>query len=276
MIMVLGITGTGKSTFINFLKPDSVQVGNTLESGKIQFLECKRENNLSEVFPTVDTPGFDDSKLSDAAIFTQIAEYLAAQFSLGIPLRGMIYIHQIQGTRMRGSEKQSLKTFERLCQGPTNLRNVMFLTTGWDSFQDPRILARREQELIKKYWTPMMQRGARVERFPETQDQAKHLIMKLVSEGEDLVFDIQPELLMQEKRTSGASMAEWYKEHFGQEMDKSIGARIQEKIRKEKNKLRYKLSALKGSRALIQVFSSVVGIILVSLNFFTIFGAIGM
>ena len=39
MVLVMGVTGAGKSTFINALKPESVTVGHTLESSKrITFL----------------------------------------------------------------------------------------------------------------------------------------------------------------------------------------------------------------------------------------------
>lgn len=35
MILVMGVTGAGKSTFVNALKPESVTVGHTLESSKL-------------------------------------------------------------------------------------------------------------------------------------------------------------------------------------------------------------------------------------------------
>lgn len=34
MVLVMGVTGAGKSTFVNALKPESVTVGHNLESSK--------------------------------------------------------------------------------------------------------------------------------------------------------------------------------------------------------------------------------------------------
>ncbi|KAK3987598.1 P-loop containing nucleoside triphosphate hydrolase protein [Cladorrhinum sp. PSN332] len=199
MIMVMGVTGAGKSTFINLLKPGSVEVVHGLKSGSAppQAVQISLDKSNQRSVTLVDTPGFDDSDRSDADVFQQITRHLAVQHALDIPLKGIIYLHQIHETRMRGSEKRYLDALRRLCGGTEKLGNLVFLTTRWD-FVDQRVGIQREQELIDKHWAPMLDRGARVMRFPRSRKEANAMILRLTGIGNNLVLDIQKELVDQE------------------------------------------------------------------------------
>src|SRR3569833_1312946 len=63
----------------------------------------------------VDTPGFDDTWRTDAEVVAEITEYMAAQYALKIPLRGIIYLHQIHENRMKGSGRRYVVLFCVLC-----------------------------------------------------------------------------------------------------------------------------------------------------------------
>lgn len=62
----------------------------------------------------VDTPSFDDTKRWDAGMLEQIVEFLCAQYELGIPLKGITYMHRITDQKTSGSAQQYLEMFTRL------------------------------------------------------------------------------------------------------------------------------------------------------------------
>lgn len=47
-----------------------------------------------------DTPGFDDSKLSDTEVLTRLANWLEYTYDDGTRLTGLIYVHPVNETRM--------------------------------------------------------------------------------------------------------------------------------------------------------------------------------
>jgi predicted GTPase len=74
---VVGPTGSGKSTFVNLASGSSLLVGEGLES-------CTADIQASNPFMLdgrrlilFDTPGFDDSNLSDVEILRRVATYLS-------------------------------------------------------------------------------------------------------------------------------------------------------------------------------------------------------
>ncbi len=129
----------------------------------------------------VDTPGFDDTWRSDAEILTEITEFLATQYMLKIPLKGIIYLHQIHENRMRGSARNFLEMFRLLC-GEHALKNVVMVTTRWDQIEPQQRgeALRREQELIDKWWAPMLKKGSHVTQFSGSRAEAEAIVLQLV------------------------------------------------------------------------------------------------
>jgi hypothetical protein len=144
----------------------------------------------------VDTPGFDDTYRSDAEVLEEITEFLALQYALKIPLKGIIYLHQIHENKMKGSARQYLEVFRSLC-GDHALRNVMLVTTRWDRVDQHELgdALRREQELIDKWWGSMQKMGAQVTQFHGSRGEAEAMILELVRERPSVVLDIQRELV---------------------------------------------------------------------------------
>ncbi|KAF7523146.1 hypothetical protein G7054_g11868 [Neopestalotiopsis clavispora] len=202
MILVMGETGVGKSTFINALKPNSVEVGHTLKSvqSRPQAVQIHLDEEGQNSITVVDTPGFDDSHRPESEVFTEITEFLAAQYAAKIPLKGVIFLHRIQDNRMRGSARTHLDTFRSLC-GEEALANVMLVTTFWNkvpSYERGEYL-RREQELIDDYWSPMQKKGSIVAKFDGSKEAAESLILQLAFSEREVVLDIQRELVDDQK-----------------------------------------------------------------------------
>lgn len=112
----------------------------------------------------VDTPGFDDTTRSDAEILERIVQFLCTQYELGIPLKGIIYMHRITDNRMSGSAQRYFEMFMRLC-GDHNLENVVLLTTMWGEIKDEGKGLQRERELRREFWTEMEKNGSTIRRF---------------------------------------------------------------------------------------------------------------
>ncbi|KAH8202587.1 hypothetical protein TruAng_003298 [Truncatella angustata] len=182
MILVMGETGVGKSTFINALKPDSVEIGHRLKSVQsgpqaVQvYLDEEDQNSVT----VVDTPGFNDSHRPDSEVLAEVTEYLAAQ--------------------MKGSARKYLEVFRSLC-GDEALSNVMLVTTFWNKVRDDELgdYLRREQELIDDYWEPLQRKGSVIAQFDGSKEAAESLILQLAQHRRPVILDIQRELVDDDK-----------------------------------------------------------------------------
>jgi hypothetical protein len=146
----------------------------------------------------VDTPGFDDTKRSDAEILEEIVSFLCAQYELGIPLKGIIYMHRITDNRMSGSALRYFDMFVRLC-GEQNLENVVLLTTMWSELKDHGKGLERERELRRDFWSTMEKRGSTIRQFNGSRSMAEAFVCRLMRK-QDVVLHIQEELVDQGKR----------------------------------------------------------------------------
>ncbi|KAH7146868.1 P-loop containing nucleoside triphosphate hydrolase protein [Dactylonectria estremocensis] len=202
IILVLGVTGAGKSYFLNQLKSHSVEEGHSLRSETTQcnavqiFLDYEEKRSIT----VVDTPGFDDTTRPHGEVLAEITEFLAAQHTLGVPLRGLLYLHKITDNRMTGSSITYLRLLESLV-GDHALENLILVTTMWNKLRDEDRgqALRHEQELLDDYWGPMEEKGSYVAQFDGTPDSAYALIFQLAGK-DSVVLDVQKEI-MDEDRT---------------------------------------------------------------------------
>lgn len=139
----------------------------------------------------IDTPGFDDTKRTDAEILAEITTILTLQHEFGILLKGIIYIHRISDQRFGGSAVKTLDIFQRLC-GKDALKNVVLVTSRWKDV-DPQTGADRERELREKFWSFMLRSGSRMSRFHGDRESAFGLVSQLLAK-ESIVLEIQREI----------------------------------------------------------------------------------
>ncbi|KAK1779259.1 P-loop containing nucleoside triphosphate hydrolase protein [Copromyces sp. CBS 386.78] len=221
IILIMGVTGVGKSTFINQLKPGSAVVGHTMESTTQtpQAVKIVLDEAKTESVTVVDTPGFDDTWRSDERVLEEIAEYMATQYVLGVPLKGIIYMHSITEVRMKGSSLKFLNMFQSLC-GDEAMKKVTLVTTHWDAIkpEDMANALRREQELINRWWAPMLQKGSWTTQYHGTRESAEALVLELAEDDDGIVLDVQRELVDDNKRLGDTRAGLPFKQQLDKEM----------------------------------------------------------
>ncbi|KAF9533597.1 hypothetical protein CPB83DRAFT_845536 [Crepidotus variabilis] len=198
IIAVMGPTGTGKSTFVNTVAGrDASPVGDDLSSctKEIKVVECEVQGRQIVL---VDTPGFNDTNLTDMDILRMIADWLKQTYEEGIELCGLLYFHRITDNRMAGSPLRLLDTFKNIC-GTAACKNVILTTTMWDEVDETQG-CQREEELRKNYWHTMITFGARTARFSNTAPSACDIISRVDADTR------LPVLLQKELVTLGKSL----------------------------------------------------------------------
>ncbi|KAF4468821.1 hypothetical protein FALBO_4287 [Fusarium albosuccineum] len=199
-IAVMGVTGSGKSSFISVCSGKSVQIGHSLDA-------C---TSTVDVYPfdlspdctvyLIDTPGFDDTNKSDTEVLSEIAAWLSDSYQNKIRLHGIIYLHRITDVRMQGSAKKNLIMFKELC-GRDALKKVILATTMWDKVSSDEA-EKREAELIETpdFWGWMLGKGSSCQRHDNTALSARRIVNTLASDGKLITTDLQRQLV-DEKRT---------------------------------------------------------------------------
>ncbi|KAK4683068.1 hypothetical protein QC764_121860 [Podospora pseudoanserina] len=197
MIFIMGLSGSGKSRFVNLLRQNSVREGAGLQSEtqECQIVQLRLKDKLVSV---VDTPGFGDSRKTDAEILSTISDFLILQHAAGFRLSGIIWLHPIEQQRMRRPDLQALTMFHDLC-GKDALSAVTLLTTRWDHVKDERTGAMRERELRRSFWKDMIDHGANAQRFNGSSEMAKSIVRRLLR-NKPVILQIQKDSMESGKR----------------------------------------------------------------------------
>lgn len=179
IILVMGITGAGKSYLISKMTGQDVEVGHSLKSCTSKVEEVEMKLSDGSIVKLLDTPGFDDTNISDTDILETVSSYLYDMYTQNVKVTGIIYTQRISDIRMQGASMKSLKMFQKLC-GDKMLNNVVLLTTRWDSVEE-KLGEQREKELEENFWEHMINKGSKVMRYRDEHDIAKvmaHLLGK--------------------------------------------------------------------------------------------------
>ncbi|KAK3670594.1 hypothetical protein LTR78_009562 [Recurvomyces mirabilis] len=231
-IAVMGVTGAGKSTFIQTASDLDVGIGHELQSFTAE-VEPFEFDYAGLHITLIDTPGFNDTTRSETEVLRSIADWL--DFSYRNPphlkLTGIIYLQSIMDPRMYGSSLRNLKMFKELV-GPEPLQNVVLATTRWGQLSksgEVDMGESREKQLCddETYWKPMISRGSRVARFEDTRDSALNLILSLI-EAQPKVLQIQSELVDQKKDL----------------IDTSAGTAVNEEVKRLESKYKEELQQI--------------------------------
>ncbi|CAA7262283.1 unnamed protein product [Cyclocybe aegerita] len=209
IVPVMGPTGAGKSTFINFaLGREMTKAGHGTTSCTSDPLPIVLDNP----FPgdphfrrcrlvLLDTPGFDDTHHEDVEILRRIARWLEKSCREGNLVGGVLYFHDISAKRFTGTARQNLVMFSRLC-GQDALEKTELVTTNWGSGRT-EILEQRESEMKDEHWSPLIEKGVKVRRFLRDSESALDVLNHLLGHIDvDSLLDLQIQKELLEFRMS--------------------------------------------------------------------------
>ncbi|KAL2076155.1 hypothetical protein VTL71DRAFT_1098 [Oculimacula yallundae] len=212
VIAVMGVTGVGKSSFIEVVTGEKNIVGHDLQSATSE-VKTYRFSHKSVNYVLVDTPGFDDSTMTDQEVTQKILLWLRSSYSDGTFLQGIIYIHRIKSPRMQGSAMKNMRIFRKLC-GDAAFGNVLLATTFWDMVTQSEGEARElELKNSKEFWADMIAKGSEVVRIDYRKNRpscmqileliaAKNHVELAVQKDLTIEVDTGPEEIRQAKKTA--------------------------------------------------------------------------
>lgn len=196
IIAVMGITGSGKTTFVSRCVGEDVGIGHDLHS-YTQDIAIHSFRHQGRVIRLIDTPGFDDTSKADVAILNNIAFWLSHAYRAEpkLLLSGIIYLHPVSDTRMAGTATKNLEMMKCLC-GMENLPVINLATTMWE-LVNPALANAREQELIRddRFWGSLVRKGSKVCRHYDSDTSAFAIIDRIIATQWPTVLKIQTQMV---------------------------------------------------------------------------------
>ncbi|RTE85285.1 hypothetical protein BHE90_000172 [Fusarium euwallaceae] len=198
IIAIMGLTGTGKSTFIKLLTSSDVKIGHNLAACTADVGIYALDTAGGHSVALIDTPGFDDTYRSDTEVLTDVAYFLAQVYSNNLKLAGIIYLHRILDNRMTGSALKNLHMFQALCGKKSDMSHVVLATSMWDRLDgDQSDGIAREDELRSTYWADMLECGSQMFRHDNSRESAQRIINHILSLSGNMVLEIQHEIVVE-------------------------------------------------------------------------------
>ncbi|RAH57071.1 hypothetical protein BO85DRAFT_520536 [Aspergillus piperis CBS 112811] len=204
-VPVMGVTGSGKSTFISLLADENVAISDSLNSCTAICKMYRVRHPSSDRLFLLDTPGFNDTNRSDIEILKEIASSLVHWHQKGWKLAGVIYLHRIIDPRIGGAALKNLHMFQALC-GIENYHRIVLVTNMWNEFGpsevEQQVGERREAELQKQpqFWRPMIDHGSLCMRHKGSKESALEILDLVCELGGAVVLQIVRQLVLHNLR----------------------------------------------------------------------------
>ncbi|KAI0736606.1 P-loop containing nucleoside triphosphate hydrolase protein [Fomitopsis betulina] len=179
-ILVMGRTGTGKTSFINTATDSHLAVGSALTS-RTQSIQLSRPVQFgSRRVVLIDTPGLDDTSRSTEDVIRMVTAYVANMRKKGRIVQGAIYLHRISDNRMGQVALQSLRAFEGL-RAQEALPHIAIVLSMWEDVP-PNVRDERKKVLCERelYFRPLIEAGAVALAYERTHNSAHEVIQCVV------------------------------------------------------------------------------------------------
>ncbi|KAF7980091.1 hypothetical protein HWV62_39900 [Athelia sp. TMB] len=199
----MGPMGAGKTTFIAHATGEGwAHVEHSLVSrpvNPVRTITCYSAPEGLAPVTFVDTPGFEDTEMSEVDGLCTIAEWLKNNLKNG-DLAGIVFVYRISDNRMSGSLLKNIQVFVKIC-GMKVMKNVVVATTMWKNISAPTAW-RRQAELERVWFRGIMNVGCELKVFEDSYDSAWAIVNDILN------LDPCPPLLIQEEILRGKKVDE--------------------------------------------------------------------
>lgn len=188
MILLLGMTGAGKTTFASLASGRSdLVIGTGLDPCTQDPCAVKFTLNGRSVI-LIDTPGFDDNVRGDVEILEDIGKWMVKQgFTRSQHLDGLILLHPIFATYGFDSDMERKRT--RLLQkilGADAYKRVVIATTMWETLSCTKEV---EKDISTRWnrggvWSDFREGGGAMVRHFNAKESADSIIWSIVERSE--------------------------------------------------------------------------------------------
>ncbi|KAF9497035.1 hypothetical protein BDN71DRAFT_1505268 [Pleurotus eryngii] len=150
IIVLMGVTGAGKSTFINTATglQDGAVVGDGLDpcTQDVQAYRCAHPQTKGQIV-FVDTPGFDETH--DVDILVKITTWLANLHKQLLSPSGFLYLHPLSANRVGHTPLKNMLQFAKIC-GPDAFSNISIISSMGEALEE----SRRDELIhqVNEYW----------------------------------------------------------------------------------------------------------------------------
>lgn len=243
IIAVMGITGSGKTTFISKCMGKDVGIGHGLHSCT-QDVAIHSFRRRGRTIRLIDTPGFDDTTKADVNVLNNIAFWLSHSYRAEpkLLLSGVIYLHPISESKMVGTATRNLAMMELLC-GEENLSVVWLTTTMWGLVSPERGLA-REQELTStdQFWGGLI--GSKVCRHQNSETSAFAIVDHIIAQHQPMALSIQRQMVDEQRDVDQTDAGRYLRRNVIREQEK-----VQNRLARGTQELKEKLDAHEAAEA---------------------------
>ncbi|KAK5651197.1 hypothetical protein OQA88_12745 [Cercophora sp. LCS_1] len=181
-IVLLGVTGAGKSTFASIASGKDVRIGHGVDPCTQDPLAVKFKLGDQEIV-LIDTPGFDDDKRSDLEILRDIAGWLGQRgyVTQHRSLDGLILLHPATHAVVSKNERKRSRILESIL-GEDAYNRVVIAATMWEHLEHEEfndLLHGRAGE--KGPWVKFRNKGATITTHDNTAKSAHRIIQLIIN-----------------------------------------------------------------------------------------------